>query len=98
MQNLKMKPSRIDLLNRGVPEETVQYVEEALGLKKGHPFPIKKELVLEGYLTNDEPPVRLWRYLLEGDDDMHDPVFGRVSNIWHKLFWRSVFIEVKLIK
>lgn len=90
-----MIPTRNELLIKGVPDEMIDCVEKALGIKQGHLFETEEYVVLEGYLTEDEPPVRLWRYLTDGDDDLYDPVFGKITNWFYRLFSTSKIIEVK---
>lgn len=59
-----MKPSKEELIQQGVSEDIIETIEiNRRGLD---------HIVLEGYLTEDEPPVRLWRILEAADDDYQD--------------------------
>lgn len=91
---MKMIPTKNELLIKGVPEDMIDCVEKALGIKTGHLFQVEEYVVLEGYLTEDNPPVRLWRYLTDGDDDLYDPVFGKITNWFYKLISSSNIIKV----
>lgn len=91
----KTSPNRNELLIKGVPEDMIDCVEKALGIKEGYPFQTEEYVVLEGYLTEDNPPIILWRYLTDGDDDLYDPVFGNITNWFYKLFSTSKIIKVR---
>ncbi len=78
-----MKPSKEELIQQGVPEDMVETAVNYPNQNKDN------HIVLEGYLTEDEPPVRLWRYLEEGDDDYQDYLWP------NRLFSSSKFIKVE---